>query len=369
MNKSIYFIAGALVGLAFVALVAKAATTVLPTFSGGTGTSSPSGLLYGDNNATNHVNTVTIGSGLTFSAGTLSASGGAGSYPFQGAGNSTSTLTQFNNGLTAYATSTIGNGTVAGGLTVNGTATTTNFVNSNITSALALFDANHKEGAYGGSSNPCASNQAPTTLSAVGALGACTASLVPQTRALNTTFPLQGGCTLAGDCTFTTAFGTTTDTGLPRNMILASNASGVIVASSTPTFAAISATSTATSTIAGPVTIKGVVTPTYKTPGFTLYATTTPPAFSGTTTIALPSPIVNQTIDTIGCYTDVGTVWVDIYHTSTHLTLLSGSTTQGIMHFTTSNTMTAYEKWFVDVGTPASSPTRITCVFQLENTQ
>jgi hypothetical protein len=49
-------------------------------------------------------------------------------YPFFGAGNSTSTLTQFNGGLTAYASSTIGNGTAAGGLTVNGTATTSRLV-------------------------------------------------------------------------------------------------------------------------------------------------------------------------------------------------------------------------------------------------
>ena len=46
-------------------------------------------------------------------------------YPFSGAGNSTSTLTQFNGGLTAYASSTIGSGTQAGGLTISGGATTT----------------------------------------------------------------------------------------------------------------------------------------------------------------------------------------------------------------------------------------------------
>lgn len=46
------------------------------TNQGGTGTSSPSGILYGDNNATDHLNTVTIGTNLTFSGGTLSATGG-----------------------------------------------------------------------------------------------------------------------------------------------------------------------------------------------------------------------------------------------------------------------------------------------------
>jgi uncharacterized protein YjiK len=46
-------------------------------------------------------------------------------YPFGLTGNATSTLTQFNGGLTAYASSTIGNGTRTGGLTINGGATTT----------------------------------------------------------------------------------------------------------------------------------------------------------------------------------------------------------------------------------------------------
>ena len=48
-----------------------------------------------------------------------------GAYPFSLTGNATSTLTQFNGGLTAYATSTIGNGAQAGGLTISGGATTT----------------------------------------------------------------------------------------------------------------------------------------------------------------------------------------------------------------------------------------------------
>src|SRR3989344_5115528 len=46
-------------------------------------------------------------------------------YPFQLTGNATSTLTQFNGGLTAYASSTIGSGTQIGGLTISGGATTT----------------------------------------------------------------------------------------------------------------------------------------------------------------------------------------------------------------------------------------------------
>ncbi len=59
------------------------------------------------------------------SCGTDASSAGAGAYPFALTGNATSTLTQFNGGLTAYASSTIGNGNANGGLTISGNATTT----------------------------------------------------------------------------------------------------------------------------------------------------------------------------------------------------------------------------------------------------
>lgn len=87
---------------------------------GGTGTSSPSGILYGTNSTSTALQTLIIGSNLTLSGGTLSASGGGGGspYPFGLTGNATSSLTQFNGGLTAYASSTIGDGTT--GLTISG---------------------------------------------------------------------------------------------------------------------------------------------------------------------------------------------------------------------------------------------------------
>jgi len=56
---------------------------------------------------------------------TTGSGGSSAGYPFALTGNATSTLTQFNGGVTAYASSTIGNGTQAGGLTVSGGATTT----------------------------------------------------------------------------------------------------------------------------------------------------------------------------------------------------------------------------------------------------
>lgn len=51
--------------------------------------------------------------------------GGVAAYPFGLAGNATSTKTQFNGGLTAYASSTLGGGGTQSGVTIFGNATTT----------------------------------------------------------------------------------------------------------------------------------------------------------------------------------------------------------------------------------------------------
>lgn len=96
---------------------ATAGTDYAPATSG-------SSILSG--NGAGGFSNVTVGTGLSFTGGTLSATGGGGSaYPFPLTGNATSTLTQFNGGLTAYASSTIGDGSQAGGLVTNGGATTT----------------------------------------------------------------------------------------------------------------------------------------------------------------------------------------------------------------------------------------------------
>ena len=79
-----------------------------------------SGLLKATNGA---VTTALAGTDYVTPAGDLANIASA--YPFQLARNATSTLTQFNGGLTAYATSTIGAGGQATGLTISGGATTT----------------------------------------------------------------------------------------------------------------------------------------------------------------------------------------------------------------------------------------------------
>ena len=77
------------------------------------------------------------------------ATAGGSSYPFALTGNATSTLTQFNGGLTAYASSTIGSGAQAGGLTISGGATTTgdHFISGALTLGTDLAVAQGGTGA------------------------------------------------------------------------------------------------------------------------------------------------------------------------------------------------------------------------------
>lgn len=107
---------GLTVGLKIVG--ASNTQTFTPTFTG-----SISGLGVGNFTSPNV-------SQFTNDAGYITSSSSGAPYPFQVTGNATSTLTQFNGGLTAYASSTIGNGTATGGLTISGQSTTT---------GLALF--------------------------------------------------------------------------------------------------------------------------------------------------------------------------------------------------------------------------------------
>lgn len=148
------YIIGFLIGLAFIATSAQGLSTFL-TAQGGTGTTTPSGILSGDNGATSHLNTVKIGSNLTWDGVTLSATGGGSTaYDWLQSSNTfgTNSLTPtttipiniksaatstFAGGLEAWrqisapyfqATSTA-TSTIANGLTMGGT----NFVFDNTT--------------------------------------------------------------------------------------------------------------------------------------------------------------------------------------------------------------------------------------------
>ena len=89
--------------LAFVAVfgfsLKTGASSVLETFQGGTGTSTPSGLLYGDNGATTHLNTAKIGTGLSFTGGTLSSTGSASSTLLTDNNTFTGATTTFSNNV------------------------------------------------------------------------------------------------------------------------------------------------------------------------------------------------------------------------------------------------------------------------------
>jgi len=89
------------------------------------------------------------------------------------------------------------------------------------------------------------------------------------------------------------------------------------------------------------------------------YATST--AWTATTTIALGPAGSAQTWVSASCFTDTGTLNVSFYDGTNRMNLFNASTTVGTVPLTTNNTFTANEKRYVDIGTPASSPTKISC--------
>ena len=100
-------------------------------------------------------------------------------------------------------------------------------------------------------------------------------------------------------------------------------------------------------------------------------STATTTAWTATTTgNYIPTTVAPfaGTIKTAQCTTDTGTLNVDIYHTSTHLSLLNASTTVGTVAFGSNNTFTNGEKIYLSAGTPASSPTAVSCTLAIIQT-
>ena len=89
------------------------------------------------------------------------------------------------------------------------------------------------------------------------------------------------------------------------------------------------------------------------------YATST--AWTGTTTIPLGPAGIAETWKTAQCFTDTGTVQVSFTDATNRMNWISASTTVGKTTLTTNNSFTLGEKRYAEVGTPASSPTRISC--------
>lgn len=97
-------------------------------------------------------------------------------------------------------------------------------------------------------------------------------------------------------------------------------------------------------------------------PGFTFSSST---AFVGTTTKALPASWGAEVLNSVKCYTDTGTVNVRFTDGTNATNMFNASTTVGTVTMTTNNTWTAGEKRYVEIGTPASSPTSVSCRFDL----
>jgi len=92
------------------------------------------------------------------------------------------------------------------------------------------------------------------------------------------------------------------------------------------------------------------------------YATSTP--WTATTTLLLGSPFEAETFAYGQCFTDAGTLVVQIGDGTNKMEPWNASSTIGTQTLATNNSFTAQEKRYIDIGTPATSPTKISCTFK-----
>jgi hypothetical protein len=189
------------------------ATPVLQVHQGGTGSSTLSGILYG--NGTSSVRSVIIGANLAFSNGTLSATAGSGAaFPFDvnSWGNSTTSVLGFNNGF-------ISNGSSTQVWSNIGSSTATTFAVPSLTSALLLTNGNGLFAEYAGTS---CTNQFLRSLDALGAATCATVGTadvsgldISDDTNLAATYPIiLTGDTLSFQATSTFIVGALTSTSL-----------------------------------------------------------------------------------------------------------------------------------------------------------
>ena len=120
----------------------------------------------------------------------------------------------------------------------------------------------------------------------------------------------------------------------------------------------VSTIESASPTLTGSWNFGGATVKIHTYPAFS-YATST--SWTGTTTIPLgPAYTAEQWVG-VKCFTDTGTLNVSFYDGTNRMNMFNASTTVGTVTLSTNNSFTASEKRYVDIGTPASSPTRISC--------
>lgn len=321
-----------------------ATTTTTSTFTGG---------------ATFGINTGNVGVGTTSPYAKLSIVGETVSAFFTATTTSTSTLPNL---LSTNATTT--NFNISGQLSAD-----------LLTSALTLTGATGIFAEYTGTT---CTNQVMTTLSA---LGVATCSSINNDYWSGTDLSVANGGT--GLSTFggtNTILYTTSADNLSSESALTYNASTDLLttinasttnltvssffqlpnsASQSPTLAGACAIDTTSGQLKCGDGTNTLVIGNGKTyPAFT-YATST--AWTGTTTIPIGTAYVAETWNGAQCFTDVGTLQVSFHDGTNRMDWINASTTVGTNTFTTNNTFVAAEKRYVDVGTPATSPTKISC--------
>lgn len=108
----------------------------------------------------------------------------------------------------------------------------------------------------------------------------------------------------------------------------------------------------------GTYDLSGATVKVHTYPAFSYSTSTT---FTGTTTIPLGPAYTAESWSGAKCFTDTGTVQVSFYDGTNRMNWINASTTVGTNTLSTNNTFTAGEKRYVDLGTPASSPTKVSC--------
>jgi len=91
------------------------------------------------------------------------------------------------------------------------------------------------------------------------------------------------------------------------------------------------------------------------------YATS---SWTGTTTLRIGPAVQASSVDYVYCETNTGTVGVSLYDGTNRANYIAtASTTINKNVYSSNNTFTAGESMRVDIGTPASSPTTLSCSF------
>src|SRR3990167_5283240 len=337
----------------------------------GLGTTSPSqrlsvqcgGLFSGNLSLANLTATGTVnftGTGATTTiSGVLSVCNNAALVVNQAATANSLYITNSGNvgiGTTSPASllSVQGNALFSGNLSLASITATGTLTVEPLTSALVLTDAGGLFAEYTGTS---CTNQFPRSLSVLGAATCATVDISGDTNLTAGTNITLTGDDLSVDDSFllnTVDIGTGVyDFGGATSLELPNGASPTV---DTDGECAIDTTSGQLKCDLGTDVLvigNGKIYPAFA------YATST--AYTGTTTIPLGPAFVAETWNGVKCFTDTGALNISFNDGTNRMDMLNASTTVGDFKFATNNAFTASEKRYVDIGTPASSATRISC--------